>query len=210
MNNQVNHARAAMDVLAALQGGAPTAPEAPAERRTPQHAASPPTADPAPTLQDSGRADHATPPERVPPGLDTFTTRPRRTSGRLTALLLVLAAAATGITGWAAVTTRDATLGGLALILGVLTLGLWFMRVIAVPTTVTLRGPRLEVRQGHRHHVWDLASPYCPVDHVRGRPGRPGWRVVLRNADGSSFAIDGSMVPARRFTEILSRYRPEL
>jgi hypothetical protein len=58
--------------------------------------------------------------------------------------------------------------------------------------------------------VWDLASPYSPVDHVRGRPGRPGWRVVLRNPDGSTFAIDSSMVPPKRFTELLSRYRPEL
>ena len=77
-------------------------------------------------------------------------------------------------------------------------------------SALALLGPRLEVVRAGRHHVWDLSSPYSPVDHVRGRPGRPGWQVILRNADGSTFAIDGSMVPAKRFTAILSRYRPEL
>lgn len=197
MNNQVNHAQAARDVLAALQGGAITAPEASEGCRTPQHAASPPTVEPAP-------------PERVGAGLDAFETRPRTTARRLTGLLLLATAGAAGLVGWAAVTARDTTLGGVALILTALAIGLWFLRVIAVPTTVSLLGPRLEVRQGGRQYVWDLASAYSPVDHVRGRPGRPGWRVVMRNADGSSFAIDGSMVPAKRFTEILSRYRPEL
>lgn len=212
MNNQVNHAQAARDVLAALQGGAVTAPEAPEGRRTPQPAAMPAATAPS-HLPAAGRAPARQEPaarERVAAGLDSFQTRPRSAARRLTGLLLLLAAAAAGIVAWAAVTARDTTLGGVALILAALAIGLWFLRVIAVPTTVSLTGPRLEVRQGGRQFVWDLASAYSPVDHVRGRPGRPGWRVVLRNADGSSFAIDGSMVPAKRFTEILSRYRPEL
>lgn len=213
MNNQVNHAQAARDVLAALQGGASSAPEAPEGRRTPQHAASQPTVEAAPH-QQAARGASARPepawPERVAAGLDSFETRPRSAARRLTGLLLLMTAAAAGLVAWAGVTARDTTLGGVALILAALAIGLWFLRVIAVPTTVSLTGPRLEVRQGGRQLVWDLASAYSPVDHVRGRPGRPGWRVVMRNADGSSFAIDGSMVPAKRFTEILSRYRPEL
>lgn len=213
MNNQVNHARAARDVLAALQGGAVTTPEAPQGRRTPQHAAIQPSAAAAPVPQASRLAPvghDPSPPERVAAGLDAFETRPRTAARRLTGLLLLVTLPAAGLAGWAAVTARDTTLGGVALILSALAIGLWFLRAISVPTTVSLLGPRLEVRQGGRHHVWDLANAYSPVDHVRGRPGRPGWRVVLRNPDGSSFAIDGSMVPAKRFTEILSRYRPEL
>jgi hypothetical protein len=197
MENQVNHARAALDVLTALQGGPVTAPEAR------------PVATPAATqavAPDVRRADR--PAEA--PGLEQIQTRPRSLARHVTGLLLLLSLAATGVAAWAALSARDTTLGGLALILGALTAGLWFLRVISVPTTVSLLGPRLEVTQAGRHHTWDLASPYSPVDHVRGRPGRPGWRVVLRNADGTTFAIDGSMVPAKRFTEILSRYRPEL
>jgi hypothetical protein len=249
MENQVNHARAALDVLTALQGGPVAAPEA---RREVAPAAEP-------RLQPAGRAAGRPPkvrakrerapkaraprkvrsapvdspaasrteaPQRVPAavpgppatpatsaaatGLERIQTHPRTLARHITGVLLLLALAATGLAAWAALTTRNTTLGGAALILGALTAGLWFLRVISVPTTVSLLGPRLEVTQAGRRHVWDLASPYSPVDHVRGRPGRPGWRVVLRNPDGSTFAIDSSMVPPKRFTELLSRYRPEL
>lgn len=204
MENQANHARAALDVLTALQGGPATAAEV---RRDVAPAAAheaAPTAGPA-TGAATGPT-HSAP----SPAPEELQTRPSSWGRHVTGLLLLFTLAATGTAAWGALTARDTTLGGLALILGGLTAGLWFLRVVSVPTTVSLLGPRLEVTQGGRHHVWDLASPYSPVDHVRGRPGRPGWRVVLRNADGSTFAIDGSMVPPKRFTEILSRYRPEL
>lgn len=219
MENQVNHARAAFDVLTALQGGPVTEPEVRREVAPAEHEADATTA--AVTRRPGERRD-----ERVAgvaardavvngsvdreTGLERIDTGPGVLARRITGLLLLASLAATGLAGWAAWTTRDTTLGGATLILGSLTAGLWFLRVISVPTTVSLLGPRLEVMQAGRHHVWDLASPYSPVDHVRGRPGRPGWQVVLRNADGTTFRIDGSMVPAKRFSEILSRYRPEL
>ncbi|GGO89320.1 hypothetical protein GCM10011584_18460 [Nocardioides phosphati] len=250
MENQVNHARAALDVLTALQGGpvatpearevdaaaAPLEPQRAAKTRTakvrapkvrtpkvraPREARAPQVRTPkerTPRAPKAARAVAAPEPLPAVPApaasasddLERIETRPRRLARRVTGLLLLLSLAATATTAWAAWTVRDTTLGGVALILGALTAGLWFLRVVSVTTTVSLLGPRLEVTQAGQRRVWDLASPYSPVDHVRGRPGRPGWRVVLRNADGSTFAIDGTMVPAKRFTEILSRYRPEL
>lgn len=216
MENQVNHARAALDVLAALQGGPVAAPDA---RREVAPAAAAAVVPVVPASAPAAVARAAVPAETaavvraataVATGVETIQTRPRSWARRATGVLLLVSLVATGLVGWAAWAVHDTTLGGLALILAALTAGLWFLRVLAVPTTVSLLGPRLEITQAGRHHVWDLASPYSPVDHVRGRPGRPGWRVVLRNADGSTFTVDGSMVPAKRFTEILSRYRPEL
>jgi hypothetical protein len=210
MNNQMNHARAAMDVLAALQDqpvvavepAVPTAVAAPAASAAVAVATRPARA--------AARAGvQAREPVSAPAGLDGFTRTPRSGARRLAGFVLLLAAPATALVAWAAYTSRDTTLGGLALILAALTTGLWFMRVIAVPTSVSLVGPLLEVRQGDRRYAWDLSSAYSPVDHVRGRPGRSGWRVILRNPDGTSFALDGSMVPAKRFTETLARYRPE-
>jgi hypothetical protein len=205
MNNQVNHARAAMDVLAALQGEAVSAPPTVTGRRTPS-----PTVAPLAPTRVPVVATGAAPEERVAPGLTQFETRPRATARRLSGLVLLASAAGAALTAWAAYDTRDVTLGGAALILAALSIGLWFLRAVTVPTTVSLVGPHLEVRRGDRRYAWDLASEYSPVDHVRGRPGRSSWRVIMRNPDGSSFAIDGSMVPAQRFTEVLARYRPEL
>lgn len=209
MNNQMNHARAAMDVLAALQDG-PVTTTGPVSTETPPA----PAATPARVTRGGRRAapiETADAPVATgaAAALENFTRTPRSGARRVAGLVLLLAAPATAVTAWAAYTARDTTLGGLALILAALTTGLWFMRVIAVPTSVSLVGPLLEVRQGDRRYAWDLSSAYSPVDHVRGRPGRSGWRVVLRNPDGSSFALDGSMVPAKRFTETLARYRPE-
>ena len=204
MENQVNHARAALDVLSALQGAPASEPEARREVAPAEQVTTP-----------VARTDHgtrATGPEAVPDreaGLERIETGPGVLARRITGVLLLASLAATGVAAWVAWTTRDTTLGGAALILGALTAGLWFLRVISVPTTVSLLGPRLEVTQAGRHHVWDLASPYSPVDHVRGRPGRPGWQVVLRNADGTTFRIDSSMGPAKRVNQIRRRYRPE-
>ncbi|MDO7867958.1 hypothetical protein [Nocardioides jiangxiensis] len=218
MDNQVNHARAGMDVLAALQGGPATqpapvaAPAAPATR-APGRRSGRRTADrgaPAPVATPAREPRAEAPPAAPAAPLEQIETRPRRTAKRLAGAALVLAFPAAALTGWAAWTAHDATLGGLALILGALSAGLWFLRVVTVPTYVSLRGPHLEVRQAGRRYAWDLSSPYSPVDHVRGKPGRSNWRVFLRNPDGTTFALDGTMVPSRRFTEVLSRYRPEL
>lgn len=227
MDNQVNHARAGMDVLAALRE-APAPPDEAASTAPPRHGrrakrapaptpapVQPATASPllttrAPATVVDRPVATASAEAATPAPVDDLVVGPRTGGRRLAGAALLLAAPAAGVTTWAALSQRDTTLGGLALILGALTLGLWFLRVISVPTSVSLLGPHLEVRRGGEHHVWDLASAYSPIDHVRGKPGRSGWRVVLRNPDGSTFAIDGSMVPAKRFTEILSRYRPEL
>lgn len=136
--------------------------------------------------------------------------RTRRGAQRLAGALVLVTLPATAAVGWLAYDQQDPTYAGLALILATLTLGLWFLRVMTVPVSVSAVGPMLEVRQGERRLQWDLASQYSPVDHVRSRPGRSGWRVVMRNPDGTTFAIDGSMVPADTFMELLRRYRPEL
>lgn len=174
---------------------------APARRRVAEPAAA--------SAVDPGlrKPERAAPTDPVRPRQQDFGTR--RGAQRLAGLLLLLAAPATGLAGWAAYTTRDATYAGIALILGTLCLGLWFLRVLAVPVTVSLRGPALEVQRGGQRLTWDLSSPYSPIDHVRGRPGRPGWRVVLRNPDGSHFVLDAGMVPPARFMETLRAYRPE-
>lgn len=136
--------------------------------------------------------------------------RTRRSAQRLAGVLLLVTFPATAAIGWLAYDLRDPTYAGMALILATLTLGLWFLRVMTVPVSISAVGPILELRQGGRTLVWDLASQYSPVDHIRSRPGRSGWRVVMRNPDGSTFAIDSGMVPAKTFMELLRRYRPEL
>jgi hypothetical protein len=136
--------------------------------------------------------------------------RTRHTAQRLAGALLLVTVPATAAIGWFAYDQRDPTYAGATLILATLTLGLWFLRVMTVPVSVSAVGPILEVRQGERRLTWDLSSQYSPVDHVRSRPGKSSWRVVMRNPDGSTFAIDGSMVPASTFMDLLRRYRPEL
>ena len=213
----ISHAQAGMDVLAALRGQvAPTTtpPAAPDLDRSAVEEAVTPAGERAAEATAAPVVDHGLRlPERVAsadparPRQQDFGTR--RGAQRLAGLLLLLAAPLTGLAGWAAYTTRDATYAGVALILGTLCLGLWFLRVLAVPVTVSLRGPVLQVQQGDRRLTWDLSSAYSPIDHVRGRPGRPGWRVVLRNPDGSHFVLDSGMVPPARFMETLRTYRPE-
>ena len=213
----ISHAQAGMDVLAALRGQvAPTTapPAAPdLDRSAVEEAVAPAgeraVATPAATVVDHGlrQPERAAPADPARARQQDFGTR--RGAQRLAGLLLLLVAPLAGLAGWAAYTARDATYAGVALILGTLCLGLWFLRVMAVPVTVSLRGPALEVQQGDRRLTWDLSSPYSPIDHVRGRPGRPGWRVVLRNPDGSHFVLDSGMVPPARFMETLRTYRPE-
>lgn len=212
----ISHAQAGMDVLAALRGQvAPTTtPAAPDLDRSAVEEAVAPAGERAVETPAASVVDHglrqpvsSAPADPARARQQDFGTR--RGAQRLAGLLLLLAAPLTGLAGWAAYTTRDATYAGVALILGTLCLGLWFLRVMAVPVTVSLRGPVLEVQQGDRRLTWDLSSPYSPIDHVRGRPGRPGWRVVLRNPDGSNFVLDSGMVPPARFMETLRTYRPE-
>jgi hypothetical protein len=136
--------------------------------------------------------------------------RTRRGAQRLAGALVLVTLPATAAVGWLAYDQQDPTYAGMALILATLTLGLWFLRVMTVPVSVSAVGPMLEVRQGDRRLAWDLSSQYSPVDHVRSRPGRSGWRVIMRNPDGTTFAIDSGMVPADTFMELLRRYRPEL
>ncbi len=270
MSSAANHAKAGMDVLAALRATPPASPgepaaEAPVEATTPPSATAaarvaaqalaatpavparrakaprpakearpareprPPKAARAPKARPP-RAERRTPAAAVgpvapaappvataPPVVtasaakdDRLVVPPKKAARRLMGLLLMGLLPATALAIWVAASTRDTTLAGVALILGALTLGLWFMRVLVVPTTVSIVGPQLEVRRGDEVHRWDLASVYSPVDHIRSRPGRSGWRVVMRAADGSLFTIDATMVPAKRFMEILKRYRPEL
>lgn len=196
-------------VEAAAAAATIAAPQVPAVVAPAPPAAVPAAPAPAAKVAPAGRTA-APKPAPATAQADRLVVRPKKAARRLAGLLLLVFAPLTGLAIWTATTTRDTTLIGVALILGALTLGLWFMRVISVPTTVSIIGPQLEVRRGQEVHRWDLSSAYSPVDHVRSRPGRSAWRVVLRTADGSTFAIDGSMVPARRFMEILKRYRPEL
>jgi hypothetical protein len=136
--------------------------------------------------------------------------RTRRSAQRLAGALVLVTLPATAAIGWLAYDQRDATYAGVTLILATLTLGLWFLRVMTVPVSVSAVGPILEVRQGDRRLVWDLSSQYSPVDHIRSRPGRSAWRVVMLNPDGTTFTIDNGMVPADSFMALLRRYRPEL
>lgn len=127
------------------------------------------------------------------------------------ALLAVLAALpAAGYAGWQAWQTQSPTWVGAAVILGGLTLALWAIRTTMRPAHLHLRDGILTITRGVDRYSWDLVHHSSPVLAVHGRPGRPGWSVLLRQVHGDPVRIDASMVAPEAFMRMLRAFLPEV
>ena len=55
--------------------------------------------------------------------------------------------------------------------------------------------------------VFDLTSRFTRLEVV-GKPGRPGWKVLMARFGRDPLVIDSSMVDPATFTAALERHRP--
>lgn len=188
---------------------APVSPAAPAPAAIPEVAAVPAAvAAAAPSSPASTLVAEPPAPDRadVPFEVDFGVRRgPQRVA--LLAVLAVLPAA--GYAGWQALQTQSPTWLGTAAILGGLTMALWVIRTTMRPAHLHLRDGILTITRGADRYSWDLAHHSSPVVAVRGRPGRPGWSVLLRQVHGEPVRIDASMVAPERFMQVLRAFVPE-
>ncbi|MEQ6901622.1 hypothetical protein [Nocardioides sp. YIM 152588] len=133
-----------------------------------------------------------------------------RVGGRWLATVLTLVAfVGAGAAGYLAFHEPTATRIGFAAGLGLIALVAWAAHVGAGPVELAVNGGKLEVRQGGRTRVYDLASPYTPVAVV-GRPGRRGWKVLVEQAGEPVLTVNASMVDPVWFSDVLYRLRPDL
>ncbi|MEO9324146.1 hypothetical protein ABFT23_11695 [Nocardioides sp. C4-1] len=127
----------------------------------------------------------------------------RRILGGLTGVTLVSAAGA-GLLAYDDPTTLTV---GVAGTLAVLTLVLYGLRVSAAPARVAIHAGQLEVVRGSTREVFDLTSRFTRMEVV-GKPGRPGWKVLMGRFGRDPLVIDSSMVDPAQFTAALERHRP--
>lgn len=133
---------------------------------------------------------------------------PRRFVQRLLGvLLLVLVPTGIGL-GYLAYDQPTTLRVGVAATLGVLVLVLYGLRVSATPAHLAVRGGQLEVVRGQHRDVFDLTSRFTRLEVV-GRPGRPGWKVLMARFGRDPLVIDASMVDPAAFMEALERHRPQ-
>jgi hypothetical protein len=190
----VTAGREIMDALARADEPARDAAPAP---RTPRHAATPAptTAEPAP----------AAGPE-VGPSLNVD-FEPRLGARQVVGTLLLVSAAATAAAAYLAYDdARPLTLGAAGTLL-VLTLLLYAVRAGSAVTYLAIRSGQLEVRRAKELERFDLTSRFTRIEVV-GKPGRPGWKVLLGRFGREPLVITGSDVDPHRFTAELERYRP--
>ncbi|MGA8847117.1 MAG: hypothetical protein WB471_10935 [Nocardioides sp.] len=101
---------------------------------------------------------------------------------------------------------RPLTLGSAGLLLTV-TLVLYAVRAGSSPTHLAIRSGQLEVTRGKSLERFDLTSRYTRIEVV-GKPGRPGWKVLLGRFGREPLVITSSVVDAKAFAVELERYRP--
>ncbi len=196
---------AGREILASLT----ETPETPDTTDTPPPAETRPVEPPPPAPSASEPPTEA--PARSAPRTGASTTvvfEPRTLARRGLSWLLLASLVATVLAGLTLREDRNTLTVGIAATLAVLTLALYAVRASTPVTHLAVRGGLLEVEQDGRREVFDLTSRYTPVE-VAGRPGRPGWKVVLLRSDGLPQVIDSSVVNPKQFMEVLTRYRPD-
>ena len=155
---------------------------------------------------------HPVPPATRPAsavGLSTnvdFT--PRTRARRVVGWLLLVAALALVPAGFLAADDPTTLTLGVAGTLLVLVLLLWAIRAASPVAHLRVRVGQLEVVRGGDRFVLDLAGASSTPIEVVGTPGERRWKVLFMRAGMDPFVVDGSMVDAREFMDVLRRYRP--
>ncbi|MBS45204.1 MAG: hypothetical protein CMH83_18945 [Nocardioides sp.] len=132
---------------------------------------------------------------------------PKVLARRVVGLLLLVALVATAACGYLVSLESNVLSIGLLASSGVVVLVLYAARAGSTPMVLAIRSGQLEVRHGKDRDVFDLTSRYTRIEVV-GRPGRPGWRVVLGRFGRAPLVIDRSVVDPKAFSDALRRYRP--
>ncbi len=134
---------------------------------------------------------------------------PRKGTRTIAGVLLSAALIAAAISGYLAWQERTTATLGILVTLFILVLVIWATRASSEPAHLKINSGHLTVQQtsGIRH--FDLASKYTPLT-VKGRPGLPGWKVIIEQRDQDKFVIDSSMVEPKEFMRVLRYYRPDL
>lgn len=132
---------------------------------------------------------------------------PRVLARRVTGLLLLVMLPLSVAAAYLAYDDPRTLTVGVAGTLVVLTLALYGVRVGATPTRLAIRSGQLEVVRGSSREIFDLTSRFTRLEVV-GRPGRPGWKVLLARFGRDPLVIDSSVVDPVAFTAALERHRP--
>ncbi|MGI8645393.1 MAG: hypothetical protein ACR2JD_03595, partial [Nocardioides sp.] len=159
-----------------------------------------------PAFVATNKPQAPTPPDDMPAVTEFAPRQGTRMIAGVLLLAALVAAATSAYLAWQERTT--ATLGILATLF-LLVLVIWATRASTAPAHVKIHSGRLTVQQtsGIRH--FDLASKYTPL-HLKGRPGLPGWKVIIEQRDAAPFVISSSMVDPKEFMRVLRYYRPDL
>ncbi len=197
----------------------PTAPPRVTLVRSSSPPASPaPPATPQPTTQPANQpanrpANQAAPvnagtPDAAVHGNGTVVFKPRTGARRLVGLLLLASLAATAYAGYEAYDLRTTNTVAVAATLGALSLVLWALRAGSSAPRLSVTSGQLEVLGSAGRFVFDLDSPYTPIEVV-GAAGSRGWKVLFLRRGMSPFVVDSSMVDPTEFMTVLRRHRPE-
>lgn len=187
---------ASREVVGVLASEEPPAPEQPRDPRQADAAAS----------RSSRRPQVRGAAPEVGPSLNVEFP-PKLGARRVISALLLLGLVATSATAYLAYDDpRPLTLGGAGTLL-VVTLALYGVRASSSPTQLAIRSGQLEVTRGKSVERFDLTSRFTRIEVV-GRPGRPGWKVLLGRFGKSPLVITSSVVDAKSFTAELARYQP--
>ena len=127
---------------------------------------------------------------------------------RLLGLVLLVLLPVTAGAGYLAYDDPTTLSLGLAGTLLVVTLAVYGVRAGSTPTLLAIRSGQLEVVRGASREVFDLTSRFTRIEVV-GRPGRPGWKVLLARFGRDPLVIDSSVVDPAEFTAALERHRPQ-
>lgn len=186
------------------KGAAPASPPAPrttavAEPAPARPARSAPAVHPVPPAPRSGS----------PVGLSTNVDFTPRTRARtVVGWLLFVAVLGLVPAGFVAADEPTTLTVGVAGTLLVLVLLLWAIRAASPVAHLRVRAGQLEVVRGGDRFVLDLGgAAYTPIEVV-GTPGERRWKVLFMRGGLEPFVVDGSMVDAREFMDVLRRYRP--
>lgn len=169
-----------------------------------KRAASPAATAPTTARATTGRGDSVA--ASVGPSLNVDFA-PRTLARRIVGLLLLVSLALTAGAGYLAYQdARPLTLGAAGTLLAV-TLVLYAVRAGSSTTYLAIRSGQLEVRRGKTLEKFDLTSRFTRIDVV-GRPGRPGWKVLLGRFGRDPLVISAALVDPKSFMAELERYRP--
>lgn len=144
------------------------------------------------------------------PGRSTDQTfAPRSATRRVLSIVFLLVLASTAFAGWRAYEERTSTWYVIAGVAGVLTLVVWAIRSTTTTSEVEIRRGELRISRGGTIEVVDIANPFTPVA-LLGEPGHRNWRVLVERPGRPLLHVDGTMVDAQEFTELLLRLRKDL